>query len=241
MIYLLAKPAERAFFAMPNTAAPAASRVSLIIPLGPGEPENPPVSHWVEQARQAGIRCLVSAVNPADWRSAPDLEWVLGPAGRGQQMNRAAARAEGSEWLWFLHADSRPCPRVLPAVLTLCRSSDECLGWFRLAYATDGPRLTRLNAVAANLRSRWLKLPYGDQGLILPRRWFMRLGGFHEALVRGEDLDLVVRAQRAGLELRALDGYVTTSARRYADQGWLKTTWRHQLSAWRLVREARRS
>ena len=51
----------------------------------------------------------------------------------------------------------------------------------------------QLNAAGANLRSRWLGLPFGDQGLVLPRASFERLGGFDPALRYGEDHALVWR------------------------------------------------
>ncbi|MGY6630807.1 MAG: hypothetical protein ACXIUL_07360 [Wenzhouxiangella sp.] len=210
------------------------------MPVGPADGQRPAVMDTLERASQHGIRCLVSGIDGFDLPIRHSIEAVKGSAGRGRQMNRAAALAASDDWLWFLHADSRCEPEVLSSALALAAQSTACLGWFSLAFDSDGPALTRLNAMGANLRSRWLGLPYGDQGLILPKPWFDRLGGFREDLERGEDLDLVVRAKRAGLTLRGLAGRITTSARRYADQGWLATTLKHQRAAWRLVRDARR-
>ncbi len=226
---------------MPTATANTPGRLSLVIPLGPGRTVRPELLALVKQARAANVQCRLSTTETGQYPGFMDDELVIGSPGRGRQMNRAATRVTDAHWLWFLHADSRPCPQVLPAALALSRISADALCWFRLAYAADGPWLTRLNAAAANLRSRWLGMPYGDQGLILPQTWFERLGGFREDLERGEDLDLVVRAQKSGLGLRQLDGRITTSARRYAEQGWLKTTWHHQIAAWRLVRDARRA
>jgi hypothetical protein len=84
-------------------------------------------------------------------------------------------------------------------------------------------------------------MPYGDQGLCVPAAAFARLGGFREDLERGEDLDFVVRARRAGLAVRPMGTGLETSARRYRDRGWLKTTLEHQIAAIRLIRGAKRN
>ena len=88
-----------------------------------------------------------------------------------------------------------------------------------------------MNAAGANLRARWLGLPFGDQGLLLPRACFEALHGFDEQAAYGEDHLLVWAARRAGLPLRHIPAVLETSARKYARHGWLRTTWRH----WRLT------
>jgi GT2 family glycosyltransferase len=62
---------------------------------------------------------------------------------------------------------------------------------------------------------------------MLPRGLFTRLGGFDEDLESGEDHALVWAVRRAGVSLVALDAAIYTSARRYAEKGWLRTTLRH--------------
>lgn len=150
--------------------------------------------------------------------------WLEAPAGRACQQNAGAAAAGGTT-LWFLHADSRlPANSVAAAVRFTGR---EALGYFDLRFRDDGPRLARLNAMGAWIRSRWLGLPFGDQGLILPTRLFHTLGGFDESLAAGEDHALVWAARRARVPLQPLRAPLRTSARRYAEHGWLRTTLRH--------------
>ena len=164
--------------------------------------------------------------------------WNQGSAGRGCQLNDGAKLAE-TEWLWFLHADSELAPGAVTAVADWTAQRKQGLGYLDLAFMDDGPILTRWNAVGANLRSRLLGLPYGDQGLCVSRHDFLTLGGFREDLERGEDLDFVVRARQAGLRAQRIAATIRTSARRYREHGWLRTTWCHQINAWRLVRQAR--
>ena len=217
-------------------------RLSLIVPCGPLETQPPQIAR-------------IDSLLPDDWEvivslgrdQSPDLpvHWkvVRGEFGRGAQLNRASRIAQG-EWLWFVHADSLPDERALSDIKALIADSTvkqahRILAYCRLSFDTDGPAATRLNAIGANWRSRWLHMPYGDQGQCLSRQTFQSIGGFRENLARGEDLDFVIRGRRVGLELIPLEGRMRTSARRYADEGWLKTTLRHQRAALRLLRGAR--
>ncbi|MGY6554732.1 MAG: hypothetical protein ACXIUM_09440 [Wenzhouxiangella sp.] len=183
---------------------------------------------------------LIAAAAAQPEGLAPHLSWLHLEPGRGRQLNAAAARTEAA-WLWFVHADSRLDPKVLAQLQRWCAGRIQGLGYFDLGFLPDGPRLTRLNAVGANLRSRLFGLPYGDQGLCVSAREFWHLGGFREDLKRGEDLDFVVRARRIGLHPERIPGLIRTSARRYREHGWWRTTWQHQLSARSLIRQAKSS
>ena len=156
----------------------------------------------------------------------PEVEAIRtsAAAGRTRQLNAGARVARGA-WLCFLHADSRLPPAALRALDALPQGPD-ALRYFDLRFC-DGPAAMRLNAAGAFIRSRWLGLPFGDQGLCLPRTWFERLGGFDETIGCGEDHALVWAARRAGLPLRPLRAPILTSARKYAERGWLRTTWLH--------------
>lgn len=219
----------------------AGLRLSVIIPVGPGE------LSWRDllgdlSALQADAEILLVAVPggaprelaPRDFALRVPARWLEAPAGRAAQQNAGAASALG-ETLWFLHADSRvPAGSVAAAQGFAGRAA---LGYFDLRFRDDGPRLTWLNALGARIRSRWLGLPFGDQGLILPRMLYDALGGFDASLPAGEDHALVWAARRAGVPLVPLRAPLFTSARRYAEHGWLRTTFRH---LWLTLAQARR-
>ena len=89
---------------------------------------------------------------------------------------------------------------------------------FRLAF-DGGGRRGRALARLANWRARAFGLPYGDQGLIVSRRFYEHLGGYRP-LPLMEDVDLVRRIGAA--HMRILDAEAVTSARRYAEGGWIR-------------------
>lgn len=213
--------------------------LSLIVPVGPDESELPRVLARIHTL-PASWEIIVSQSQGSKLGLPTRCRSVDGPAGRGLQLNRGIAAANG-RWLWLLHADSVPDGSAIAGVDEQTSRNAAEIGYCNLRFEADGPRLVSLNAIGANWRSRWLALPYGDQGYCLRREDVDRLGGFRENLTRGEDLDFLIRARRFGLTLRRLSGTITTSARRYRSQGWLRTTVAHQIAAYRLIRAARRN
>ena len=202
--------------------------LSIIIPLAPGETAWRALLGQLAAASLPDCEVILVAAEPDFPMPASPLKLRVlhSIPGRARQMNLGAAQAQG-DWLWFLHADSQLCPQCLPALARFIAQGEAALGWFNLAFLADGPSLTRLNALGANLRSRWLGMPFGDQGFVLQAALFAQLGGYDETAAYGEDHLLVWTARRHGVALRRIDAVIATSARKYGRQGWGVTTLRH--------------
>ncbi len=196
-----------------------------MVPIGPGESAG---ACLIEDLGKLDSACeiILSCVHGnASTSGGKRIRHISGAAGRARQLNAGAAAARG-DWLCFLHADSHLPPDSI-ARLREALNEGDALRYFDLRFSADGPALMRLNEAGAWIRSRWLGMPFGDQGLLLPREWFERLGGFDERLDCGEDHALVWTARKAGLALRPLRAPIFTSARKYAERGWLHTTLLH--------------
>lgn len=143
---------------------------------------------------------------------------VTGAPGRGGQLNRGA-RATAADVLLFLHADTELPPdaarRIRDAI-----SGGAVGGGFRIRFLENRPIL-RLGARLINLRTRWLKVPLGDQAQFASRRAFEALGGFRDWPIL-EDLDFIRRLKRQG-RVAVLGCRVATSARRFLSQGVVRT------------------
>lgn len=155
----------------------------------------------------------------------PELVRVAGATvvqcnkGRGKQMNAGAALARG-EILIFLHADTKLPDDFADHVCQTLRDGTSG-GAFRLRIGASGWML-RLIESAANLRSRWLQLPYGDQAIFVPASVFFHMNGFqHWPLM--EDYDFCCRLRKIG-RIALASASVTTSARRWQRLGVLRTT-----------------
>ncbi len=144
---------------------------------------------------------------------------IAAPRGRGAQL-AAGARAARGDWLLFVHADTVLGAGWRTAAETF--SSDpvnaERVAAFRFVLDLEGASARRLDAYVA-WRARHLGLPYGDQGLLIARAFYERLGGFAEIPIM-EDVDMIRRVRRAGGgRPEMLDIAATTSARRYRSAG----------------------
>ncbi len=228
----------------------ALARLTVVIPVGPGDQLDARLRAQLAQLPVAAQICIVTCKESApgvahapseQTGDGPRWVWISAPAGRASQQNAGAAAAAvaaaaAGQWLWFLHADAQLADGTLPALEKFIHADHAALGYFDLRFLDDGPALMRLNAAGAWLRSHWLRLPFGDQGLLLPHALFTKLGGFDATVARGEDHQLVWRARRAGIPVLWVGASLYTSARRYAAGGWGTTTRQHVFETWRQAR-----
>ena len=149
--------------------------------------------------------------------SAAGARMVSSEKGRGQQLGTGAAAATG-DWLLFLHADT-----VLPedwfataSIFAAAPENADRAAVFTFALDDPSPQARRMERLVA-WRTRRLGLPYGDQGLLISRDHYGRLGGFSPIPLM-EDVDIVRRIGRANLEILA--SRAVTSAERYRRGGW---------------------
>jgi rSAM/selenodomain-associated transferase 2 len=139
---------------------------------------------------------------------------ISGPPGRGGQLRRGADMATG-RWLLFLHADTLMTSEGTKA----CQAYDDetCAAVFRLRF-DDTRWRARIVAAAANIRTRMLGLPYGDQGLLISRPLYDAVGGFADMPLM-EDVDM---ARRLKGRLTLLNAHVITAADRYRRDGYAR-------------------
>src|SRR5690242_5659125 len=96
---------------------------------------------------------------------------LSGGKGRGQQLAAGAKQARFA-WLLFLHADTVLAPdweREAGTFMGRIDSGDRppAAAAFRFMLDDEGARPRLLERLVA-LRCRMLRLPYGDQGLLIP-------------------------------------------------------------------------
>ncbi len=150
---------------------------------------------------------------------------VASPCGRGVQMNYGAQQAQG-DILLFLHADTCLPPDYISQIRACLARKEIVAGAFRLGLTGKGLGL-QIVAWGANLRSKWLGLVYGDQGVFLSRAMFEACGGFADVPIM-EDFILVQQLKRKG-RIGLSDARVQSSGRRWQRRGLIWTTLINQI------------
>ncbi|GFE52086.1 glycosyl transferase [Roseobacter cerasinus] len=206
--------------------------ISVVIPTLNAETQLGPCLAALVPGLEAGlIRELIisdggSTDATVDVAKAWGAEVVTGSASRGGQLARGCAAAQGA-WLLVLHADTRLGDGwVGPVILHL---DTRRAGWFRLAFAGGGVA-GRIVAGWANLRSRF-GLPYGDQGLLLPRALYADVGGYPDQPLM-EDVALA-RALKG--KLTSIDAVAESSPARFHAEGWVRRGMRNLWTVTRYV------
>jgi rSAM/selenodomain-associated transferase 2 len=200
--------------------------VSVIIP---ALNEDAHIGKAILSARSPDAEILVvdggSRDRTAERAERSGAKVLSSPRGRGLQQNLGAAAARGSILL-FLHADTQLPKDYVPQVFETLMDRRVAMGAF--CFKTDLNRpLMRGIEFFTNIRSRYLRLPYGDQALFVRRSCFQAVGGFPEMPI-AEDLffvRLVLRLGRIGIA----PTHAITSGRRWKQGGILKTTLINQL------------
>ncbi|MES0823848.1 TIGR04283 family arsenosugar biosynthesis glycosyltransferase [Ruegeria sp. SCP11] len=204
--------------------------ISIVIPtLNAGEALSESLPSLMEGLHTGLIRELIvtdggstdPTVEIADEAGA---KIVTGTPSRGGQLRRGCAVAKG-EWLLILHADTvlqEGWSKEVGEHLSSGKPAAFCLAFRAKGFWPSWV------AGWANLRSRFFGLPYGDQGLLVPRRVYDKAGGYPDQPLM-EDVALVRRLPR----LTLLNTRAVTSADRYAQVGWLR---RGARNLWTLTR-----
>ncbi len=150
---------------------------------------------------------------------------ITSPTGRGVQMNAGAAIAEG-DILLFLHADTK-LPGKWDRLVRETFENEEVAGSaFRFSIERASPPFS-LISFAVNMRSALTSLPYGDQAIAVRKSVFSKVGGYRPIPIM-EDVEMVRAVRRLG-KLKIIEAAVSTSARRWEKEGWLKVSLRNQI------------
>ncbi|GJQ08296.1 hypothetical protein GpartN1_g87.t1 [Galdieria partita] len=159
-------------------------------------------------------------------RSKVPIKIISSPErGRALQFNWGVRYAVSPKVFLFLHGDT-----ILPkyfdeAVRDTLLKPNTIAGSFSLGFRNSKQRLAlAVIAFFANVRSKLLQLPFGDQGLFMFSNNFYKLGGFPPQLFM-EDVEMISRLKRLNQgRIRIAPVKVWTDARRWNSVGVWKTS-----------------
>ncbi len=145
--------------------------------------------------------------------------------GRAIQMNCGAKVATG-DILLFLHGDTLLPLNFDRLLIAALMKPNIVAGAFELGIRGATRNLQIVHKIV-NWRSRYLQMPYGDQGFFLEAKIFQEIGGFPEIPIM-EDFELIRQLKKRG-RIAIVSRPVLTSSRRWQKLGILKTTFINQI------------
>ena len=137
--------------------------------------------------------------------------------GRGTQLFKGA-ESSSKDWLLFIHSDTRLENRwELAAEKFIKDNKNLKAGCFFLNFKNTNKKL-KIISTFANLRTKYLSLPYGDQGLLISKSLYLNAGGYAKIPIM-EDVEFIIRLGRKRIDF--IQATIYTSPERYIDQGYI--------------------
>lgn len=154
----------------------------------------------------------------------PEFHVVQGKKGRGCQMNRAVEAASG-DILFFIHSDVGLESDVLLKIPEVVKNG-EAVGYLKIRF-DSGHILMKICGFMSSLRVRIRKIVFADQGLIIHRELFQKMGKMPEIPLM-EDYEFSIRMKKRRVPVVRMDSPILVSARRFEQKGMLRTMWQMQ-------------
>ncbi len=130
---------------------------------------------------------------------------------RGLQLDIGAKNSKG-EWLIFLHADTRLTHDWFKKIKSFLEENKNIIYYFEFKI-NHKKIIYRVLEILVNIRSKFFKQPYGDQGLIIHRTIYFKNNGFRNIPLM-EDVDFLKRLKQKK-DLKQLNFPIFISSRKW--------------------------
>ena len=130
---------------------------------------------------------------------------------RGLQLDIGAKNSKG-EWLIFLHADTRLTHDWFKKINSFLKGNKNIIYYFEFKI-NHKKIIYRFLEILVNIRSKFFKQPYGDQGLIIHRTIYFKNNGFRNIPLM-EDVDFLMRLNQKK-DLKQLNFPIFISSRKW--------------------------
>ena len=189
------------------------------------------LKNWHYEIEMIIVDCGSSDNTLAIAKSCSTKTLYVDHPNRGLQMDLGSKKSSG-KWLLFLHADSRlPEGWVEKVYKRIKYSSSLETAWFFNLKINKKNFLLRVLELFVYLRSNILKRPYGDQGLLISKELYKKVGGFKPICLM-EDLDIIERISKKN-KIKSLGTFIITSGRRWENSNAIKQSIKNALLRWR--------
>ena len=137
--------------------------------------------------------------------------WISKEMNRGLQLDMGAKKSKG-DWLIFLHADTRLTQDWFRKTNLFLKGNKNSIYYFKFKI-NHKKIIYRVLEILVNIRSKYFKQPYGDQGLIIHRTNYFKNNGFRKIPLM-EDVDFLRRLNNKK-DLKQLNSPIFISPRKW--------------------------
>jgi rSAM/selenodomain-associated transferase 2 len=143
---------------------------------------------------------------------------IISSPSRGVQLHLGAQNAK-ENWFLFMHADTLLNNKNIKDINQFIKKKNyKKVGYFKIRFDS--------NSISALIISYWayirtvlLKLPFGDQCILIHRNYYQEIGGFSPIPIM-EDLDFILKIPKKNKVF--FNSTVQTSFRNYQENGVFK-------------------
>lgn len=149
---------------------------------------------------------------------------------RAHALNTGIENSTGENLLFF-HCDTAVCQNTLKFIFKNC--DKKYLYYSKLKFYGKS-KFCIFNQFFANIRSKILGCPFGDQMFYINKQLFIKnIGKFNTNEKYGEDHVLTWQCKNNNIPIVCSEKFIKTSSVKYDDYQWLKTTILHQYMFWK--------
>jgi len=142
----------------------------------------------------------------------------LSNANRGKQLHIGAKKCN-TDWFLFLHADTLLESTSYEEVkIFINKNIKNKAAYFKLKFNEKNKYALFIENLVY-LRNIIFRLPYGDQGLLISKSLYNKIGGFKPMPIM-EDIYIIRKIGYKNLYL--MNSNIITDAHKYKEQGWIK-------------------
>ncbi|WP_125712974.1 TIGR04283 family arsenosugar biosynthesis glycosyltransferase [Companilactobacillus kedongensis] len=198
--------------------------LTIIIPTFHDDDSLKKILSEIQSWQPVGVEIIIAdGENRARPNWLPDnVTYLNSKANRGFQLRLGAKNAQ-TDKLLFLHADSH---FIKGSPLNLLKKTTAQIGFFRIHF-DDSALFFKVLAFSSNIRAKYLKLIFGDQGLFVNKKVYQKAGGF-PVLPLMEDYEFSRSLSKLHVDFTQFNLPIMTSARKYQNEGHFKTFFRMQ-------------
>lgn len=201
-------------------------KLSVIIPIYNEEKSLPMLLESLQDIRQQAEIIFVDggSTDGTIHKIPRDCMLIRSEKGRAVQMN-TGARASTGDVLFFLHCDSRLPPQAIAQMTAVLEKYS--VGCFGIVFPSKNVWM-KICQMMSNLRVRFGKIMFGDQGIFIRREIFFVCGGFPNLPIM-EDYQFSLTLKEKKVPIGMTKNRICTSVRRFQSEAHpLKVMWQMQ-------------